>query len=78
LMEQSQHMQRVYKDIRHAPVTVDLQEGPMGLVGHPFPFLIFVLMKDKDKSQVMVAVEERELADQLVNFMTWRTVMWMI
>jgi S-DNA-T family DNA segregation ATPase FtsK/SpoIIIE len=29
---------------------------------HPFPFLIFVLMKDKDKSQVMVAVEERELA----------------
>jgi hypothetical protein len=25
-------------------------------------------MKDKDKSQVMVAVEERELADQLVNF----------
>ncbi len=35
LMEQSQHMQRVYKDIRHAPVTVDLQEGPMGLVGKP-------------------------------------------
>lgn len=35
---------------------------------HPFPFLIFVLMKDKDKSQVMVAVEERELADQLMNF----------
>jgi hypothetical protein len=28
-------MQRVYKDIRHAPVTVDLQEGPMGLVGKP-------------------------------------------
>ncbi|MBT2575646.1 type VII secretion protein EssC [Bacillus sp. ISL-51] len=33
LMEQSQHMQRVYKDIRNAPVTVDLQEGAMGLIG---------------------------------------------
>ncbi|KXZ17785.1 type VII secretion protein EssC [Bacillus nakamurai] len=33
LMEQSQQMQRVYKDIRNAPVTVDLQEGPMGLIG---------------------------------------------
>ncbi|MCY8495882.1 type VII secretion protein EssC [Bacillus atrophaeus] len=33
LMEQSQHMQRVYKEIRQAPVTVDLAEGPMGLVG---------------------------------------------
>lgn len=33
LMEKSQHMQRVYKDIRNAPVTVDLAEGPMGLVG---------------------------------------------
>ncbi len=31
LMEKSQHMQRVYKDIRNAPVTVDLAEGPMGL-----------------------------------------------
>jgi hypothetical protein len=29
-------------------------------------------MKDKDKSQVMVAVEERELADQLVNFISMR------
>lgn len=35
LMEQSQHMQRVYKDIRHAPVTVDLQEGRWGLSGNP-------------------------------------------
>ncbi|MCI3987517.1 hypothetical protein MMJ63_22940, partial [Bacillus vallismortis] len=33
LMEKSQQMQRIYKDIRNAPGTVDLAEGPMGLVG---------------------------------------------
>lgn len=35
---------------------------------HPFPFLILGFVKNKDKAQIMIAVEKCELADKLMNF----------
>jgi hypothetical protein len=33
LLEQTQKMEEVYRELKNAPITVNLAEGPMGVVG---------------------------------------------
>ena len=35
LMEQTQHMQNVYREIKDVPITFGLADGPTGLIGKP-------------------------------------------
>lgn len=35
LMEQTQHMQKVYREVKNVPITFGLADGPTGLIGKP-------------------------------------------
>ena len=34
-MEQTQHMQQVYREVKDVPITFGLADGPTGLIGKP-------------------------------------------